>query len=137
MITFIILSVLFLGTTAYFAYRAYVLAGVLADQEEYYESVSQTNEYMYMQIKQSYEAMQNIDRLGAFEKDDEAGTTFEDNKEHGVFTDDFSSMFLELNVGEYVSLGYNMSNDPIATPTNVTNEGDTINKQQFKLTLMI
>jgi hypothetical protein len=55
----------------------------------------------------------------------EAGTTFEDNKEHGVFTDDFSSMFLELNVGEYVSLGYNMSNDPIATPTNVTNEGDT------------
>ena len=76
MIPFIILSVLFLGTTAYFAYRAFVLAGVLADQEEYYESVSQTNEYMYMQIKQSYEAMQNIDRLGAFEKDDEAGTTF-------------------------------------------------------------
>ncbi len=77
MITFIILSVLFLGTTAYFAYRAYILAGVLADQEEYYESVSQTNEYMYMRITQSHEAMQRIDRLGAFEKDDEAGTTFE------------------------------------------------------------
>ena len=77
MIIFIILSVLFLSTTVYFAYRAYVLAGVLADQEEYYETVSQTNEYMYMRITQSHEAMKRIDRLGAFEKDDEAGTTFE------------------------------------------------------------
>jgi hypothetical protein len=77
MITFIILSVLFLGTTIYFAYRAYVLAGVLADQEEYYETVSDTNQYMYNKIQQSYTVMQRIDRLGAFEKDDEAGTTFE------------------------------------------------------------
>jgi len=76
MITFIILSVLFFGGVIYFAYRAYVLAGVLADQEEYYESVANTNEYMYHKIKQSYDAMQNIDRLEAFEKDDEAGTTF-------------------------------------------------------------
>jgi len=77
MIIFIILSVLFLGTTVYFAYRAYVLAGVLADQEEYYETVSDTNQYMYNKIQQSYTVMQRIDRLGAFEKDDEAGTTFE------------------------------------------------------------
>jgi len=77
MITFIILSVLFLNTTVYFAYRAYVLAGVLTDQEEYYETVSQTNEYMYNRIDQTYDAMKKIDRLGAFEKDDEAGTTFE------------------------------------------------------------
>ena len=77
MITFIILSVSFLGTTIYFAYRAYVLAGVLADQEEYYETVSDTNQYMYNKIQQSYTVMQRIDRLGAFEKDDEAGTTFE------------------------------------------------------------
>jgi len=76
MIAFIILSVLFLSTTIYFSYRAYVLAGVLADQEEYYETVSQTNEYMYMRISQSHDAMTQIDRLGAFEKDDEAGTTF-------------------------------------------------------------
>ena len=54
----------------------------------------------------------------------EDGATFEDNKEHGVFTDDYSSMFLEIGIGQYVSIGYNMSNDPIATPTNVTNEGD-------------
>ena len=81
MISFIILSVLFLGTTIYFAYRAYVLAGVLADQEEYYESVSQTNQYMYTRIDQTYEAMKRTDRLGAFEKDDEAGTTFDLLKE--------------------------------------------------------
>ena len=77
MIIFIILSVLFLSTTVYFAYRAFVLAGVLADQEEYYESVSQTNQYMYNKIQQSYTVMQRIDRLGAFEKDDETGTTFD------------------------------------------------------------
>ena len=68
MITFIILSVLLL---------AFVLAGVLADQEEYYETVSQTNQYMYNKIQQSHDAMKRIDRLGAFEKDDETGTTFE------------------------------------------------------------
>ena len=32
---------------------------------------------MYNQIVNSYNAMKQIDRLGAFEKDDEAGTTFE------------------------------------------------------------
>jgi|TARA_R110000803_G_C11910841_1_gene313215 hypothetical protein len=81
MIAFIILSVLFFGGVIYFAYRAYVLAGVLADQEEYYDSVSSTNTYMYHRIKQTYDAMKRVDRLGAFEKDDEAGTTFELLKE--------------------------------------------------------
>lgn len=32
---------------------------------------------MYDRITQTHEAMKRIDRLGAFEKDDEAGTTFE------------------------------------------------------------
>ena len=45
--------------------------------EEYYENVSKTNIYMYDRITQTHEAMQRIDRLGAFEKDDEAGTTFQ------------------------------------------------------------
>tara|TARA_R100000951_G_C2614089_1_gene172168 strand:- start:184 stop:483 length:300 start_codon:yes stop_codon:yes gene_type:complete len=80
-ITFGITAGIFFGLTVYFAYRAFVLAGVLADQEDYYDKVSQTNQYMFMRIKQSYEAMQNIDRLGAFEKDDESGTTFELLKE--------------------------------------------------------
>jgi hypothetical protein len=31
---------------------------------------------MYGKIEDSYTRMQEIDRLGAFEKDDEAGTTF-------------------------------------------------------------
>jgi len=72
-----ITSLVFLSATGYFAYRAYVLAGLLADSEEYYKQVASTNVYMYDRILQTYEAMKRIDRLGAFEKDDEAGTTFE------------------------------------------------------------
>ncbi len=77
MIGFIILSVLFLGTTAYFAYRAYILAGLLTDSEDDFESITNSNQYMYSKILATYDAMKQIDRLGAFEKDDEAGTTFE------------------------------------------------------------
>jgi len=77
MIAFIILSILFLGTTIYFAYRAYVLAGLLTDSEDDFESITNSNQYMYNKILQTYEAMKRIDRLGAFEKDDEAGTTFQ------------------------------------------------------------
>lgn len=72
-----ITSVVFLVAAVYLGSRAYILAGILADQEDYYDKVSQTNQYMYTKIKQSYDVMQNIDRLGAFEKDDESGTTFE------------------------------------------------------------
>jgi hypothetical protein len=32
---------------------------------------------MYDKIVESYNKMQEIDRLGAFEKDDESGTTFQ------------------------------------------------------------
>ena len=32
---------------------------------------------MYSKITEAYDVMQRIDRLGAFEKDDEAGTTFQ------------------------------------------------------------
>jgi len=77
MILLIILCIFFLSATVYFAYRAYVLAGLLADLEEDIDLVSNTNQYMYNQIVNSYNAMKQIDRLGAFEKDDEAGTTFE------------------------------------------------------------
>jgi hypothetical protein len=56
----------------------------------------------------------------------ENGTTgvTETNKEHGVFLDDFSSGFIEVGVGEYLSIGYEMNTDPIRTPTNITNEGE-------------
>tara|TARA_R110000796_G_scaffold232693_1_gene351125 strand:+ start:41 stop:337 length:297 start_codon:yes stop_codon:yes gene_type:complete len=76
MILLSITTILCFGLTIYFSYRAFVLAGLLTDQEEYYEQVRQTNEFMYMRITQSYEQMQNIDRIGAFEEDDESGTTF-------------------------------------------------------------
>jgi hypothetical protein len=77
MIALILLSIVATGAAVYFGYRAYILAGVLADTDEFFESIQQTNEYMYSRIQQSYDAMQKIDRLGAFEKDDEAGTTFD------------------------------------------------------------
>ena len=77
MIILTIISTLFLLGTIYFAYRAYVLAGIIADSEEYFESVAKTNQYMYERISKTYDAMKQIDRIGAFEKDDEAGTTFE------------------------------------------------------------
>jgi len=75
----IISSILFISiiVNAYFIYRAYKLAGDLADAQEYIGELELTNKYMYDRIVNSYDAMQNIDRLGAFEKDDEAGTTFE------------------------------------------------------------
>lgn len=84
MITLIIISSLLLGTSIFFAYRMWFLAGVLAEAQEYIEenqtyeeNLEVTNRYMYSKILESYEVMQKIDRLGAFEKDDEAGTTFQ------------------------------------------------------------
>jgi hypothetical protein len=71
-----ITTIAFAIAFGYFAYRAYVLAGILADNDEYHESIEATNLYMYSKILESYSKMQEIDRIGAFEKDDEAGTTF-------------------------------------------------------------
>ena len=61
---------------AYFMWRAYYLAGNLADAQEYIEELETTNVYMFSKIEESYNTMQEIDRLGAFEAEDEAGTTF-------------------------------------------------------------
>jgi hypothetical protein len=71
-----ITTLIFISATAYFAYRAYVVAGLLADEQEYSENLELTNQYMYGKIVETYETMQQVDRLGAFEEDDEAGTTF-------------------------------------------------------------
>lgn len=76
MIWMIIVVILF-GIIGYAGYRIWYLAGKLADAQEYIEQLELTNEYMYGKIMDSYDAMQEIDRLGAFEKDDEAGTTFQ------------------------------------------------------------
>jgi hypothetical protein len=72
------------GAVIYLAYRVWYLAGVIADSQdldssniEYIEGLELTNQYMYDKIVESYNKMQELDRLGAFEKDDESGTTFQ------------------------------------------------------------
>ena len=44
-------------------------------------------------------------------------------KEHGVFTDGHQSMFMEANIGQWVSLGYEHTPDSISTPENKSREG--------------
>jgi hypothetical protein len=72
------------GAVIYLAYRVWYLAGIIADSQdldvsniEYIEGLELTNQYMYGKIVDSYNKMQELDRLGAFEKDDESGTTFQ------------------------------------------------------------
>ena len=59
-----------------------------------------------------------------FDEDGTSGAQMQTNKEHGVFVEDFSSGFIEIGIGEYVSLGYELNTDPIKTPTNISNEGE-------------
>jgi hypothetical protein len=61
---------------SYLGWRVWFLAGSLAEAQEYVELLEGTNQYMYDRIERSYEAMKQIDRLGAFEAEDETGTTF-------------------------------------------------------------
>jgi hypothetical protein len=58
---------------------------------------------------------------------DEANTVRTIKNESGVFTDSHMSGFIELNVGDYVSLGIEHTPDTITTPQNdrVTNVGGT------------
>jgi hypothetical protein len=64
-------------TAIYLSFRVWYLAGSLAEAQEYIEELESTNQFMYERIAQSYDAMKQIDRLGAFEAEDEAGTTFQ------------------------------------------------------------
>ncbi len=77
MILLIILCIIFAGTSGYMSYRAYILAGLLTDIEDYYIDVEKTNVYMYDKIQKAYDTMKQLDRIGAFENEDEAGTTFQ------------------------------------------------------------
>ena len=74
----ILVSVLVITLLAliYFIYRAYTLAGILADTEDYIKEIEDLSIYMFKRIDDSYEEMKRVDRLGAFEENDEAGTTF-------------------------------------------------------------
>lgn len=80
----ILISIASLCLAGYLGYRVWFLAGALADQQDaneelsdYIQALESTNAYMYDRIEKSYNAMVEIDRLGAFEKDDESGTTFQ------------------------------------------------------------
>lgn len=85
MLFFIITTILLLGVSTYLGYRVWFLAGVVGDiqeqTDEYVESLEATNRYMYSKIIQSYENMKRVDQRGAFEAEDEVGTTFEMLKE--------------------------------------------------------
>ena len=72
-----LLIVILLLTVVYLTFRVWYLAGTLAEAQEYIEELESTNQFMYQRIDQSYSAMKQIDRLGAFESEDEAGTTFQ------------------------------------------------------------
>ena len=72
-----LLIVILLLASIYLTFRVWYLAGALAEAQEYIEELEATNQFMYQRIEQSYSAMKQIDRLGAFEADDEAGTTFQ------------------------------------------------------------
>ena len=43
-------------------------------------------------------------------------------KESGVFTESYSSQFIELGVGQWLSVGYEHTPDSISTPQNITRE---------------
>jgi hypothetical protein len=75
--TFIILCIVTSGIAGYFGARMWQLAGSLADAQEYIEELESTNQFMYSRISQSYDIMKQIDQLGAFKSEDEAGTTFQ------------------------------------------------------------
>jgi hypothetical protein len=88
MLFFIITTLILSIISIYLGYRVWVLAGAVADLQEqdeetveYVSLLESTNTYMYEQIKKSYNAMQEIDRLGAFESEDETGTAFQLLKE--------------------------------------------------------
>ena len=72
----LISSILLAAAAGYLGYRAYILAGVVADDREYLEQLEFTYAMLLDRVRQSYDEMQRIDSKGAFESDDEAGTTF-------------------------------------------------------------
>ena len=77
MIWLIVLIVILFGVIGYAGYGIWYVAGTLADAQEYIEELELTNEYMYGKIVEAYDNLKEIDHKGAFESEDEAGTTFQ------------------------------------------------------------
>jgi len=55
-------------------------------------------------------------------RDDSNGVKHIKN-ESGVFTDGFGSQFVELGIGDWVSIGYEHTPDSVSTPTNTSRHG--------------
>ena len=53
------------------------------------------------------------------------GTAKKIENDSGVFTEGFGSYLLEVGIGQWISLGYELVPDSISTPTNVTHERKT------------
>jgi len=75
-IGFSIIIIVFAFAAGYFGHRAYMLAGLLADQQQYVDELEFTYGMLLDKTKEAYDEMKRIDSKGAFESDDEAGTTF-------------------------------------------------------------
>lgn len=75
-IIFITIIIVLIALAVYLGHRAYILAGLIADTEEYVQILESNLEYTLQAIDRAYEEMKQIDHKGAFESDDEAGTTF-------------------------------------------------------------
>lgn len=68
----------------------------------------------------------NTSVFGATAKEsssNESGTVDRINKESGVFTESFSSQFVELGIGRFISLGFEHVPDSISTPQNINDDG--------------
>ena len=52
-----------------------------------------------------------------------SGVVVSEKKESGVFTDSYTSQFIELGIGRWVSIGYEHTPDSVSTPTNTSREG--------------
>jgi|TARA_R110000868_G_scaffold281898_2_gene542126 hypothetical protein len=75
-ITLLLIIIVFTISGGYFGYRAYILAGLLADQQQYIDELEFTYSMVLDKTKEAYEEMKRIDTVGAFQSDDESGTTF-------------------------------------------------------------
>jgi len=77
MIIFLSIScILLLVISVYIGYRAYILAGIMSDQQEYLDQLEFTYGMLLDKTAAAYEEMKQIDVKGSFESDDEVGTSF-------------------------------------------------------------
>ena len=75
-ITLLLIIIVFTIRGGYFGYRAYILGGLLADQQQYIDELEFTYSMVLDKTKEAYEEMKRIDTVRASQSDDESGTTF-------------------------------------------------------------